>query len=396
MKRMVCILSLAGLLLLLMTAGVLAAAPGDLRATKTASQQTTLTWTPGTGSNYVEYSLDGLTWTQAAEAGAGFGVRLDPSAASGKSKVIGLTDFTNYYFRIRNVDGVTTFSNTVVAFPPDEHAHMYFASDTNMCSRCHSTHLGAGEKLLKQTTLNDVCKTCHTGGTGSKYQVDFGKVTGAGGTRLEALAGFFGTDLVSGPGLPVPTWTHPLGRLLNMAPGGNPGGEGAWEEKLTCGTCHTAHSANTYQYRLLRTALPNMTLSGARTVLPTLTVEAYSKTGSGKEDAVYVSGMNNFCGGCHADYNTLGVNGSGHTRSGIYTPPAYRHAVGKDIGTNGLTTTLPLEAVGAAAFLSDGSQHSSGTVFCITCHKPHGVNTTPVGKLLRLNNRSVCENCHQM
>lgn len=397
------ILSLSIIFILLAAFQVEAAASRDLRATKTASQQTTLRWTPGAGTETREYSLDGLVWTPVQSA-APSGVRLDSTAVPGNSKVIGLIDFTNYYFRIQSVDGgVTTYSNVVVAYPPNEHAHRYFAADTNMCSTCHSTHVAVGAKLLKEATLNDVCKTCHVGGTGSKYQVDFGTVTGVAGARLTALAGFFGRAVASGAGVPNPTSYHPIeARPLALAPGGDPNDlNGQWSERITCGSCHTAHSDSNYQYRLLRKVLPNMRQStgGTPKTLTAIEVEAYAVTRADKEAAVYVSGLNNFCGGCHADYNTTEVTGRpGSVASGIFNTSYYRHAVGKPLtnylgqpGVN-LTTTLPLE--GAVAVWDGSVRQGDGSVSCITCHKSHGVSTTGNFVLLRMSNRGVCQDCH--
>lgn len=397
MRRIGLVLLLAALLLLILGGLAKAAASTNLKATKTASGQTTLVWTYQAG-DVITYSQDGLTWIAVAAPG-GSGVRVaDGDSVDGNTLVVGLEDFTNYYFRVENGG---TYSNVTDAFPPNEHAHRYFAADTNQCARCHSTHAAAGPKLLRQATIDDMCKTCHASGTGSKYQVNYGTVQGPGGTTLTALGGLFGNKFGSGAGLPTPTGWHPLGRAISAAPGGDGSASNpAWEEILSCGSCHTAHADSQYQYRLLRKKLPNMTLSGSGQVLTGVLVEGYAKTSTGKEDAVYVTGIDKFCGGCHADYNTGAVNGSGHTQSGIYNPFFYRHAVGKDIstyenpgGSVGLTTTLPLEAV-AAPFLSDGSPHSAGKVFCLTCHKPHGVTTTPNLKLLRMNNRAVCQDCH--
>lgn len=404
MKRVIWMVLVGGVLLILTASATLAAAPTDLRATKTASQQTILTWTPGAGTETILYSLNGLQWNEVQAAGVPAGVRLDSAAVPGNSKVIGLTDFTNYYFRIKHVDGaVITHSNIVTAFPPNEHAHRYFATNTNMCASCHATHAGEEARLLNQPTVNDVCKTCHTNGSGSKYQVDFGTVQAENGRKFPALSGFFGTAVKPGAGVPKPTSYHPIAdRPLKRAQGGDPYGTDLWNEKITCASCHTAHSDLEYQYRLLRKQLPNMKQStnGAPNPLPAVTVEAYAVTLADREGAVYVSGMNNFCGGCHADYNTTAVEGPGHAQSGQWSA-FYRHAVGKDIGAyptpahpEGLTTTLPLEAAGTP-FVWDGSERTSGMVFCITCHKPHGVSTTGNFELLRLNRSGVCQECHK-
>lgn len=410
---------LAAAIVVGLTSSALAAAPTDLRAAKTASQQTTLLWTIGAGTDTAEYSLDGLIWTVVGPVGSG-GVRLDASAVPGKAKVIGLTDFTNYYFRLANDDaGVITYSNVVDAFPPNEHAHKYFASDTNQCSQCHSTHVAVGAKLLKQATVDDTCRTCHVG-TGSKYQVDAGTVDTAAVLKLVSPAGAFGTTL--NPTSPkTPTSAHNLGALVNTAPGGDPTGTGAWAEPLGCGACHSAHPPRgvpgvtkvSYQYRLLRPTLPNMqqTTDTGLVTLTSLPVEAYAVTRADMEGVNYVSGLNPFCGGCHADYNTSGITGRpGQLPSGVFDSSKYRHAVGKEASFP--NTVLPLENWGRVwdgtrwrgRWTDAGGTTFTGELACVTCHKAHATDTLnqdlkPDGspnhsRLLRLDNRSVCQDCH--
>ena len=129
------------------------------------------------------------------------------------------------------------------------------------------------------------------------------------------------------------------------------------------------------------------------------------------ESVTYKSGINQFCGTCHTDYNTESTAGNSTTRSdehayGYYTS-AYRHQVGMTWST----------AVDGLKF-EGGS--NNGTVVCLTCHVAHGTNrdyrlgalsgvdggywtaSTVVeargdGKsaLKRKPNMGTCETCHQ-
>ncbi len=412
---------LSALVVLFAASAAFAAAATDLKASKTAHEQTTLTWT-STAGDVAQYSLDGLTWTDIPSSALS-GVQLDPSASLGNSKVIGLTDFTNYYFRIKAADSTT--SNVADAFPPDDHAHKYFAMDTNQCAKCHNTHTGAGEKLLKTDTVNATCKTCHAG-SGSKYQVDAGTVAGAGGTSLAALAGPFGKVFNSASGV-TPTSAHIISATINTAPGGNSAGVNDWAQPLGCGSCHSAHpqrgytgvTKTSYQYRLLNPLLPELYDPAQSKYTAAISVEAYAVTLGDKEGVNYVSGMNQFCAGCHTDYNTSGNSTSADVANGKYSSKT-RHYVGTPGHFWKPSSVLPLEGMklssdGGATYtvstIWDGTaKRADGSLACITCHRPHGVTTTngdagtaftlPGGTftnyshLLRLDNRGVCQQCH--
>lgn len=127
---------------------------------------------------------------------------------------------------------------------------------------------------------------------------------------------------------------------------------------------------------------------------------------NGNETVTYRSGINQFCGACHPDYNTETVSSPGQTPSGYYTS-AYRHQVG-------MIWSTPVEGL---KFEGGGS---SGTVVCLTCHVAHGTDkgyrlSTLAGieggywtsatvaeargngksALKRKPNMGTCETCHQ-
>ena len=132
-----------------------------------------------------------------------------------------------------------------------------------------------------------------------------------------------------------------------------------------------------------------------------------SKKLTADETVKYISGMNQFCGACHTDYNTSTVTnqtGSGSTLTGQYRS-AYRHQVGMiwdDAvrGTSVITNTTqpnPLKFENVVG--------TKGTVMCLTCHYAHGTDDAFAGgitsdgsrstALKRQVNMSVCETCHQ-
>lgn len=419
----ICLISVA--MALVMGTLAFAAAKTDLKAASTGfnptdSGFTTLIWTPtASGTDSIEVSLDGATWVlvttattpvKLAAAPAPYG----PDPALMSVKAVGMANFTNYYFRIKNDDaGTITYSNVADAFPPNEHAHKFFGSDTNQCAKCHATHTGEGAKLLQRATVDDTCKTCHAG-SGSKYQVDVGKVDNGTVTKLDAPAGPFG-QVITPASLVVPTSAHIVSAPINSAPGGNTTAtEAVWTEPLGCGSCHSAHpprgyagvTKTSYQYRLLKTLLPEWYNPTTQKYDQVALVEAYAVTLADKEGVNYVSGLNQFCGGCHTDFNTTGVVGSGEDANGKYSMKT-RHAVGIGPGWHP-QTVLPFEGPGTW----DGSKAAfAGNINCATCHRTHGTTTTNTdpgttfnlpdsrtftnySHLLRLDNRAVCQQCH--
>ncbi len=96
----------------------------------------------------------------------------------------------------------------------------------------------------------------------------------------------------------------------------------------------------------------------------TMTVADYLQS---TETVTHKSGMNNFCGACHTDYNTENydgngaVNGSAETMTGTYSE-AYRHQVGFDY------------SYGASKLAAANMVLENGKMECLTCHVAHGTS----------------------
>lgn len=106
------------------------------------------------------------------------------------------------------------------------------------------------------------------------------------------------------------------------------------------------------------------------------------------ETVKYQSGMNQFCGACHTDYNNVGKTGpTGTGTGGAYDDllgeykQAYRHSIGI---TRTATTADPLfndsNSLNAsyAGLVFEKSAYKNGvlaaTVNCVTCHYAHGTS----------------------
>jgi predicted CXXCH cytochrome family protein len=107
------------------------------------------------------------------------------------------------------------------------------------------------------------------------------------------------------------------------------------------------------------------------------------------ETVKYQSGLNQFCGACHTDYNNVGKTGSGTTGvGGAYNvllgeySKAYRHSVGftrtADSADKTFTNTQSLDALYPGLKFDTSNPKVPGTVAvtvdCLTCHYAHGTS----------------------
>lgn len=271
------------------------------------------------------------------------------------------------------------------------------------CAACHRAHTAQAPYLLKESQTA-LCYTCHgASGTGSNEDVQDGVGwSGAGrtGTKGALRGGGFEYALIdssnpSGNGyvgeIPVrssgahATSTHSVNESPEMAWGNGPVSATVDYGKtinLTCGSCHDPHGNGNY-----RTLRPIPVESGATTgvEIPDANTKVYTTTNYWEvedENAPgFIANISAWCATCHTRY--LAGAKSARTNSGdaVYT---YRHR-----------TNLAAQ----------------GSPNCIQCHVAHGSNasmgsyssavTNPDGgavggdsRLLRIDNRGVCQMCH--
>ncbi len=269
------------------------------------------------------------------------------------------------------------------------------------CAACHRTHTALGAKLLKAAQPG-LCYTCHgTGGLGADTAVQEGKLYTPPGppytparTVFSALrGGGFDFALINS----VDATANTVGALTvaaattswhtNNGAAGTQWGNGAigsgagTANSISCGSCHDPHGNG--KFRILR-SIP--TGSGAALgvdVTDQVAPKVYNTTNF--FDVTYVNNtqISSWCAQCHTRY--LAAAGSATTTSGdaIFT---FRHA-------------------------SDGN----GVPACVKCHAGHGTNaavtaggnsaglTWPDGtagsglnntRLLKMDNRGICQKCH--
>ena len=132
--------------------------------------------------------------------------------------------------------------------------------------------------------------------------------------------------------------------------------------KLTANTHYTVDSSAGYTKITLIGLDPTAGIRVYGTPAMTVTMDIDNYLTS-TEAVKHLSGMNNFCGACHTDYNTQTeanysdgkFSGSGEKLTGTYSE-AYRHQVG-------------FSTSAAAGLVTEG-----GKMECLTCHVAHGTS----------------------
>jgi predicted CXXCH cytochrome family protein len=290
------------------------------------------------------------------------------------------------------------------------------------CAGCHRAHTAKAPYLLKESE-DQLCFTCH-GSTGAGSNEDVEDGVGYSGPERETKAGAlrgggFKYALINtakvepvrneeGKLLSATIPTLESGQEVNSTHSINETEQTAWGNgpisatanygkgvKLSCTSCHDQHGNG--NYRVLR-SIPSE--SGAETAveIKDAATKVYTTANywnSWDENAPqFKYQISTWCAQCHTRY--LAGSGSYKTDSGdaVYT---YRHRA------------LYTEAEYKSYEEKYGPLKARPN--CIQCHVSHGSNSTmgtfsqsvtwPDGsaagsdsRLLRLNNRGVCQTCH--
>ncbi len=385
-------------------------------ANPTSNSDISIKWLYQAGDS-LQKSLDGINWT-------GLDIGTPQPGNYYTYTDVGILNWTIVYYKIIRGGGDEW---CFPVFPPGTNAHINYLDNTQLCASCHITHSAEQAKLLKERTIEDLCRTCHgLANTGSRYNVDTGEIVVAGSigenglitatSYIRSNSGAFGilSDGKYYAGNHSETWngaevtsSHSTSSVSSyIAPGG-----GHNRITLTCTNCHSSHPKKN-AYRLLK-------ISNA---------EAYAVNPSATYERInYIQKMNTGCG-CHKQY-LVGPN-SGHVSENTY----FRHSVGAAIRGSyasinpvtdapwNLTTTLPTEymvyhsgqyrVAGTLTGSAPVQFVENGAVFCLTCHYAHG--TTAVGSspsaydlnedsvlndfstmLKRKNYDATCQDCHK-
>ncbi len=284
--------------------------------------------------------------------------------------------------------------------------HGGYTATTDACAGCHRAHTASGAKLLVASDTYNLCISCHgAAGAGANTNVEDGlylstrddtKANGnVGATNTPDNAPLLGGGFVNYKGGTVTSSHDPSGTTATAWGNGVARGTTAAlaDGNLTCASCHDPHGSN--NYRIIKETVNGNVVAVAQ-------VDEAAKDYDSEQ---WGAGMSDVCAACHSDYHKTAA-GQGSTLDGAsYThridmPFTYGSNVNPETTgvTEGTTTyTLPLAESG-----------TNNTVVCETCHLPHGTSaqmtgfanganaaTTNDSALLRLDNRGVCEVCHQ-
>lgn len=313
------------------------------------------------------------------------------------------------------------------------------------CASCHRAHTASAADLLT-AEVPALCTNCHNGTKATTDVVD--GLQYAAGAGIPYNGGTQGSQAnVVGPlrgggfsyALMDTSWTgSPVSRPVSSSHaysgetatiwGNAASGAGKSGVVMTCTNCHNPHGDNAY--RILRT-LPTGSDAVASVVVPDEPVKVYTVSSASDRYFGQLYGtqaaqgtpplaqwqwmyrLDQWCVQCHTRYEAVGP-GSGTTSSGdaIFK---YKHMTIWPTGTidcnlchvnshGDIAAPNPLGITGATA-------HEP---VCETCHVAHGTaatmqagatdvawpdgSTTPSGNarssLLRLDNRGVCQGCH--
>lgn len=267
----------------------------------------------------------------------------------------------------------------------------------------------------------------------SRHYIDAGWIAFGGGLEGQRSTGATGNDPIGGPQIEMScTSCHdPHGssnyRSLNDKVFGNTVGGYVGGINATYSPTPDPYVLSTeYNYPVGGFSLH----TGYPTYKPNFTTPRYAKGPSNDPN----KGMSGWCAGCHATYNAGSDGTPVRTKSSTYNAGdgfgyqvRHRHPINREMSTflgdrSLIVTDLPIPLahdIGERLVEATPGNTSSDWIECLTCHYAHGSTAVMTGyssvdnvwtlepdtgggsvppdigsALLRLNNRGVCEVCH--
>lgn len=288
------------------------------------------------------------------------------------------------------------------------------------CRECHLQHgsnqrdptvEGAYSFLLRKSSINELCMSCHDGTDPTAPDVMAPTPMYSSTPSEESAAG-----ALLFPGILNPNG-HTIGIALSI-----PLQQVPAQKELTCVSCHSAHGNGNYRNLVTDPAGTganleivlgtNVFVENRPDIPPTSSgsIAAYNRDNVG-----YVSGMSEWCVTCHdqlstnsfasapAHFNAHPSNEAldAYPADGHTDPAHWVAGTGEGfaaIGQSVASPRVPFLAPGATDFPTSRAATATSRVACLSCHKAHGSNYRKgmVWPYLEENDNTLagCQQCH--
>ena len=294
--------------------------------------------------------------------------------------------------------------------------HGGYTATTDSCAGCHRTHTATGPRLLVSDSTYGLCISCHgSSAQGANTNVEDGfylstrddsvadENHGAANTPdgSPLLGGGFinyqgrtvtSSHEMSGPDVSLLAWGFGVDRGLTAE---------ITDPEFSCASCHDPHGSS--NYRILKTEVNGTEIQ----------VDQVDEDAKDYDTEHWGAGTSSLCAACHSAYHETAPGVGSDTDAQLFgggfthrVDMSYNYRSNDNPETTGFTDTSGITVRVPLAQSGDGDY-----VVCMTCHLPHGSSAAMIGNadagglpgettaadsaLLRLDNRGVCQACHQ-
>ena len=294
--------------------------------------------------------------------------------------------------------------------------HGGYSATTDACAGCHRSHTATGPRLLVSDSTYGLCISCHgSSAQGANTNVEDGFYLS---TRDDSVADENhgaantpdGSPLLGGGFLYYDdlgvTSSHEMsGPNVSLLAWGNGGTRGEVtaisDPEFSCASCHDPHGSP--NYRILKTDVNGISIQ----------VDQVDEDAKDYDTEQWGAGTSSLCAACHIAYHETDANVGSDTGAQDYGG-GFTHRVDMPYhfrNNDNPETVGFTDAFGTNVRVPLAQSSAGDYVVCMTCHLPHGSSTTMFGNangsglpgetaendsaLLRLDNRGVCQACHQ-